>query len=223
MLAGRILTWAFLGSLVFAAPLNRTTDIALDDREVSVYNDEMTLLFHGTHRELVSNNTLQVKQALDWGTMCFEAIKATRPLLIKTYNTYTGENRQDALVCLRGLRTVVSKDCSTKHFKAGSGLCRCGISLGPEADNIGAMDESPNNYLTIVTERIERGAFSGTFTGEWGVGSKHFVGFVVDCRNDYSGVDNVQARWKAGQVAANQDSSTQGWADYFKRYVRDLK
>jgi hypothetical protein len=221
MLASRIISWALLGSLVFAAPLNRTTDIALDDREVSVYNDEMALLFQGTHRELVSNDTLQVQ--FEWGNMCFEAVKATWPLVIKTYNTYTGENKQDALVCLRGLRSIVSKDCSTKHFKAGSGLCRCGISLGPEADNKGAMDESPNNYLTIVTERIERGSFSGTFTGEWGVGTKHFVGFVIDCRNDYSGVDNVQARWKAGQVAANENSSSNTWANYFKRYVRDLK
>jgi hypothetical protein len=221
MLARRILSWAFLGSLVFAVPRNRTTKTALDGRKVSIYNGDMEILFQGTQRELIANSRPQVELALVPKDMCWNAEPLIWPFIIKTFKTNTGSRKQDALLCLNGLRHGMSHDCSIKDVKVSSNKCRCGVHLGPDADNKGALDESGlsgGNLFSRLERMIEADSFDGTFTAEWALATRHLVGFVVDCRGDWSGVDNSLARWKAGQFVENEDSSkTHPSAIYFVR------
>jgi hypothetical protein len=215
MFVRRILSWAILGSLVSVVLLWPIKAVP-DDSKVSIYNEDMVLVFQGTHSEFVANPLPEVEMASDWKSTCWKTLK--------TFWAIVTNNRRTscAKFCLDGLRYGLSYDL--KEATARANECYCGISLGPDVDNKGIIDdESPNSLLSAVKARIEHPASDGDFTIEWTIGMKHFAGIIFDRRGDYSGVNSALERWRGGpELLRNEGSVLNSSEWYLGRYKYEL-
>ncbi|KAK3807283.1 MAG: hypothetical protein J3Q66DRAFT_374751 [Benniella sp.] len=219
----RILYWGLLGSLVFAVLLG-TIDIALDDINTRVYNEDMVLLFQINYSERIVLPPSQVEVALDWKDAYWETAKTAWQATVKALKSNTRQRKREALSCLDGLRHAIRADDSLKQAKVSSNKCRCGITLGPDTDNKAITDKSsPYSFFSSVQSIIQLNSFDGNITSEWAPGTKYFLGFVMDYKDDWSSVDNTMARWKAELVSEYEDSLSKTWGHYFKRYLKGWK
>jgi hypothetical protein len=225
MLARIIISWALLGSLIFAAPLNRTTDIALDDIIVSVYNEDMSIRVQGTRRELIANSQPKVNLALDISLqMCWMSVITIGPWVVKVYDGYLAHRRDQAHECIYGFQYEVQFDCQKRELRSSAGVCYCGVHLGADSDSKALLLEDKGSLISAMKRSIDSGGFTGIATGEWSIGTKNAVAYVVDCRGNNGGMENSLKRWKEGKMAENYQSTwtIQNIAGY-ARYKKELK
>ncbi|KAK3807282.1 MAG: hypothetical protein J3Q66DRAFT_88131 [Benniella sp.] len=213
MFARRILFCAILGSLV-SVVLLRPIKAVPDDSKVSIYNEDMVLVFQGTHGEFVANPLPEV--ASDWKSMCWKTLKTFWTIVTKPAWKWNADSCLDL-----SRHSLMGYDSTQTSSRINE--CYCGIGLGPDVDKKEILDESPNSLLSAVKARIEHPASDGVLTIEWTIGMKLFAGIIFDCRDDYASVDSAMQRWMRARTALrNKSSILNNSGRYLVRYKNEL-